>query len=159
MPQPPAQLHDMLLGRDENYLPGLSKAKDWHKKLPVLHAWRALHIVGTPYSVSIKKCEDASRCRPLRTSLEFRAIAIQQQPTPQNDPNRPSHFLRRGDVLHLYGDDPVSCANLTDLPSTTKSDKILMKKRKARTARDVAVTKICTRSWIVTIKVKRITST
>ena len=32
------ELNDILLGMDENYLPGLSKAEDLHKKLPVLNA-------------------------------------------------------------------------------------------------------------------------
>ena len=133
---------------DENYLPRLSKAEDSHKKLPVLNAWMAIHIVCTPYSFSIKKCDDASCCSPLRTPLEFCTIAIKRQPTPQNDPNRPGHFLRRGDALHLYGDDPASCENLSDLPKTTNSDKVLMEKRKARTARDVAVTNnLKLKSW------------
>ena len=32
------EMHEILLGMDENYLPGLSKAEDLHKKLPVLNA-------------------------------------------------------------------------------------------------------------------------
>ena len=50
------ELHEILLGMDENYLPGFSKAEDLHKKLPVLNAWMAIHIVCTPLNFSIKKC-------------------------------------------------------------------------------------------------------
>ena len=135
---------------DENYLSGLSKDKDLHKKLPVLNAWMAIHIVCTPYNFSTKKCDDASCCGPLRTTLEFCAIAMQRQPTPRNYTNRPGNFLRRGDALHLYGDDPASCANLSDLPSTTNIDNILTEKRKESTARDVAVMKnLKLKSWEV----------
>ena len=105
-------------------------------------------MVCTPYSLSMQKCVDASCCTPLRTPLEFCATAMQRQPTLRNNPSRTGHFLCRRDALHLYGDNPASYADLSDLPSTNNKDKMLMEKRNARTARDVAVTKkLKLRSW------------
>lgn len=105
-------------------------------------------MVHIPYSLSVKKCDDASCYASLRTPLDFCATAVQRQPTPRNDPSRPGHFLRRGDALQLYGDNPALCAYFSDLPSMTNNDKMLMEKRKARTARDMAVTKnLKLKSW------------
>ena len=132
------ELHEFLHDMDDNYSPALSMAEDL-KKLVCLSAWMNKHWLCTPYSISIQRCDDASCCSTFKTQIHLRDIAIQRQPTPRIDPNRPGLFLRRNDALHRYRNQPTTLNDLSDLPSIYNTYKKVTEAHKVKTTRDVEV--------------------
>ena len=127
-------LHNHLKAIDPAYTPSITKTEHM-KKVPKLEGFIRSHAVITPYSLSIQKCNDAACCGVIRTPLEVRDLALQRQPTPRLDPNRPDHFFRRDQALAAAVNNPSALTELSDMPSSIGDEKKeLAKKHKARDA-------------------------
>ena len=134
---------------DSQYKPELCKAEDL-KKIKDISTWMDRHWVATLYSISMQMCDDESCCGKFRSPEEdgIRSLVMQRQPTQRIDPSRPGHFLSRKDALQLHGGDAKSLTDLSDLPSMNNEVKKASAAKKARDARDIAVSKaLCLKSW------------
>ena len=93
---PMEALHDQLGKIDPAYSPTIF-LKDHLKKVPELLKYIDVHVVSTPYTYSIQKCNNVACCGELRTPVEngLRDLVMQRQLTPQADTRRKGHFLCR----------------------------------------------------------------
>ena len=125
-------LHNHLTQIDPAYSSSVTKTEHM-KKVPELCTFIGSHAITTPYSFSIQKCENAECCGIIRTPLEVRALAMQRQPTPRSDPNRPGHFFRRDQALSAAANDQSALTDLSEMPSSAGDEqKEEAKKRKSR---------------------------
>ena len=138
-------LHNHLKQIDSAYLPSIMLKADM-KKVPTLVSFIDSHCVTTPYSFSIQKCDKVECCGIIRTPLEVKDLAMQRQPTPRSDPNRPGHFFRRDQALAAAVNNPNALSDLSEMPSNAgDKKKELNKKHKER---DAKLTKeLILKSW------------
>ena len=102
-----------------------------------MHGW--INIGYALHTLSIQRFDDESYCSPFKTKIQLRDIAMQRQPTPRIDPNRPGLFLRRNDALHIYSNQPTTLNYMSDITSMHTTDNKVIEARKVNTARDVEV--------------------
>ena len=127
-PESSTKLHGRLTAIAPNYTPQVC-VKSNLNKVPELVQWQNIHTVSTPYSLSIQ-CP-AACCGEFRTPLEHRALAMQRQPTPRRDHQRPGHFISRIDTLKKNGTDEDALTDLTDMPSRVNDEAKESKRRYA----------------------------
>eukprot|EP00956_Cyclotella_meneghiniana_P025642 scaffold53876_cov80-Cyclotella_meneghiniana.AAC.5 len=143
-------LRSILRSIDPRYDEKFTTAQHFDK-MPAIKKFYDKHVVGTPYSLSFVKCEDPScKCKPMRSPMSVRALALQRQPAPKldrTDQNRTGHYLKRSDALRLSDGNEAAACDLSDLPSKVAHQEST-EAGKAKTARDAAVTKeLVLRSW------------
>ena len=140
-------LHDRLEKIDPAYSPAIF-LKDHLKKVPELLKYIDVHVVSTPYTYSIQKCNNVACCGELRTPVEngLRDLVMQRQPTPIFDTKRKGHFLCRDQSLVESANSPASLIDLSALPSAIGDP--LKVDTKKRTKRDAEVNKaLKLKSW------------
>ncbi len=130
-------LHSQLAKIDPNYSRAIM-TKEHLSKVPLINQFIASHAVVTPYHIDLVKCNNHACCGELKTPLEVQDLALQRQPTPINDPQRPGHFYCRNDALKVFKGDTAAFTNLSDLPSQNVEKATTMAERKKR---DTAITK------------------
>jgi len=140
-------LHEQLEKIDPAYSPSVF-LKEHLKNVPMLVAFIDSHVVATPYSYSIQKCNNVACCGELRTPVAngIRDLVMQRQPTPQVDTKRKGHFLSRDQSLVESANTPSSVVDLSFLPSAI-ADPFKVDTRK-KTARDTKLAKdLKLKSW------------
>ena len=87
-------LHDHLKKIDPAYSSEVVPLKEHLKKLPKMVAFMEKHVISTPYSFSVQKCDNVVCCGQIRSHEEngIWDLVMQRQPTPQADPTREGHF-------------------------------------------------------------------
>eukprot|EP00956_Cyclotella_meneghiniana_P027770 scaffold63103_cov53-Cyclotella_meneghiniana.AAC.1 len=145
-----ASLRSILRSIDPSYDEKFTTAQHFDK-MPAIKKFYDKHVVATPYSLSFVKCEDPScKCKPMRSPMNVRALALQRQPAPKldrTDQNRTGHYLKRSDALRLSDGNEAAACDLSDLPSQVAHQEST-EAGKAKTARDKAVTReLGLRSW------------
>ena len=141
------ELHESLRKIDPNYSSDVKVKSDLPQVPLIVKYWKD-HVVKTPYSFSLQKCNDATCCGPLRTPDRdgIRELAMQRQPTPLLDPRRKGHFLSRDDALKATANNPDASSDMSDLPSD-KDDQVKQAATK-RAQRDIALAKLLKmKSW------------
>ena len=132
-------LHGQLKKIDPLYSSEVVTLKEHLKKLPGIVAFMDTHIVSTPSSFSIRKCDFFSCCGQIRSPQEngIRDLVMQRQPTPRADVDRVGHFMHRDDALREASVNKSLLVDLSDLPSSVGDPK--KSEAKEWAARDVRV--------------------